>query len=303
MTTETQVLDFNALVNSIEQEAQQSVNMNEASSGGFEQTVLESGNYLGAMVEYVDLGEQEDVFQGQSKGFFPKVRLGFAVFGYVDDGAGGLKMDVDNPVIIRETLFLKRNEKANAYKAFRALNVANDPKITHFAQFFMKPFMFKVVKKQNKDKTRYYNLIELTATVPAVDGMTRQPYQLPKIDDKFKVVFLWNNPIKEMWDKLYIDGTRDDGSSKNFIQDEIASAANFHGSAVEAMLGGSELPIPTATQAAPTPPTPQPVPQPVPTPQAPTQAAPQPTPTPPVPQPPMPSLAQEVAALDDDIPF
>lgn len=270
MTTENQVLDLNSLLNDIEQEAQQAVNMNEVTAGGFDRVILETGNYLGALVEYVDLGEQEESYQGQSKGFFPKVRLGFAVFGYVDDGAGGLKMDVDNPVIIRETLFLKRNEKSNAYRAFRALNVANDPKITHFAQFFMKPFMFKVVKKQNKDKTRYYNVLDLTATAPAVDGMTRQPYQLPPIDDKFKVVFLWNNPKKEMWDKLYIDGSRDDGTSKNFIQDEIAGAANFHGSAVEVMLGGTPLPIPTATPAAPAAPTPQPTPQaPVPTPPVP----------------------------------
>lgn len=301
MTTENQVFDYNSLMNDIAQEAQQAVDMNEATAGGFDRVILETGNYLGAMVEYVDLGEQEESYQGQAKGFFPKVRLGFAVFGYVDDGAGGLKMDVDNPVIIRETMFLKRNEKSNAYRAFRSLNVANDPKITHFAQFFMRPFMFKVVKKQNKDKTRYYNVLDLTATAPAVDGMTRQPYQLPQIDDKFKVVFLWNNPKKEMWDKLYIDGARDDGSSKNFIQDEIAGAANFHGSAVEVMLGGTPLPNPTDVQAkpaAPTPPTPQPVPQPVPTPQAPTQAAPQPAP-----QPPMPSLAQVVSELDDDIPF
>lgn len=300
MTTENQVFDYNSLMNDIAHEAQQAVDMNEATAGGFDRVILETGNYLGAMVEYVDLGEQEESYQGQAKGFFPKVRLGFAVFGYVDDGAGGLKMDVDNPVIIRETMFLKRNEKSNAYRAFRSLNVANDPKITHFAQFFMRPFMFKVVKKQNKDKTRYYNVLDLTATAPAVDGMTRQPYQLPQIDDKFKVVFLWNNPKKEMWDKLYIDGARDDGSSKNFIQDEIAGAANFHGSAVEVMLGGKELPIPTATQVAPTPPTPPAPQQAVPTPQAPAQAAPQPTPQAPVP--PMPVMPS-VEDADDSIPL
>lgn len=277
MTQENTAFDFTALNAAIEAEVGQALDMNEVETGGGgNRVILESGSYLGAMVEYVDLGEQEDIYQGASKGFYPKVRLGFAVFGFKEQADGSFAMDTENPVILRESFFLKRHEKAGAYKAFQGLNIANDPNIKHFAQFFMKPFMLKVVKRQNKDKTRYYNVVDLTGTAPAVDAMTRQPYPLPDIDDKFKVVFLWNNPNKAMWDKLYIDGTRDDGSSKNFIQDEIANAANFHGSAVQLLIGGGAkpLPVPTPTATAPAAPTPQPqaaaqpqVAAPVPTPQ------------------------------------
>jgi hypothetical protein len=65
-------------------------------------------------------------------------------------------------------------------------------------------------------------------------------------------IFLFNNPTKETWDSLFIDGTREvkkDGGaiehvSKNWLQELILSATNIVGSPVEALLGGvAELPV------------------------------------------------------------
>jgi hypothetical protein len=49
-------------------------------------------------------------------------------------------------------------------------------------------------------------------------------------------VFLWDYPDLEQWDSLYIDGTRDDGTSKNYIQEKIKSAENFVGSPIYNLL-------------------------------------------------------------------
>lgn len=278
----------------INKEAAQTTDMNVASSGGFNQTILESGSYLGALVGYIDLGDQPDEYQGEVKGNFPKVRLEFAVFSYIEVD-GQMQMDTENPVILRQELFLKNNERAGSFKAFKAMNYANDPSITHFAQFLGKPFMFSVVKAVAKQSKREYNRLDLSKTAPAVDPMTRQPYALPKIDEKWITVFLWNNPIKEMWDKLYIDGTRDDGTSKNFIQDEIIGATNYHGSALQLLLEGSGQALPTPS----TEPTPAPTPEAAP--EAPQQPeAPTPVPTP-APAAPMPTPAPAVET--DDIVF
>lgn len=49
-------------------------------------------------------------------------------------------------------------------------------------------------------------------------------------------VFLWDYPDLDQWDSLYIDGTRDDGTSKNYIQEKIKSAENFKGSPIYDLL-------------------------------------------------------------------
>lgn len=220
-------------------EAEHTPDMNDVTSGGA-RVILDEGHYLGAICRYIDIGEHEDEYNGKVTGVFPKVRFGVAVFNPDEDG----NLDPDPVLVTPFPMTIKRNEKAGAYKAFRALNYQNDPKITHMAQFFLKPRFFKVTKNTSKDGKREYNGIDWTQTMPAVDPMTKRQYPLPDIPDELKVLFLWNNPDKSQWDKLHIEGERDDGTSKNFIQDEIANALNFHGSAVDLMLRGGGEPLP-----------------------------------------------------------
>lgn len=232
------------------------VDMNQASQG-FERIILETGQYLGAIVAYVDLGDQEERYKNEAKGVGPCVRLEVAVFPVGEDGTMATE-----PVLIPEReMFIKNNERAKSFRAFQALNYQNDPKFRHFAQAFMRPYLFTVTKRVSKTTNRPYNTIDWAKTQPAVDPMTRKPYTLPEVDDRFKVVFLWNNPTQEMWDKLYIEGEMEDGSSKNFIQEQIVNAKNFHGSAVDLMLRSGGKPIPNPIAAAPAEPE-QPVEQP-----------------------------------------
>src|SRR5690625_7850537 len=102
-------------------------NMNEASAGsGF--PVIESGEYLGAVVAYIDLGNHEDEYNGKVSGVFPRFKMEVAVC--QPDENRTLSPD---PVVIRDYgMFLKRNERSKAFKAFRALNYTNDPNFTHF---------------------------------------------------------------------------------------------------------------------------------------------------------------------------
>ena len=83
---------------------------------------------------------------------------------------------------------------------------------------------------------------------------------MPELDASEIKLFLWNNPTKETWDSLYIEGTKDDGKSKNWIQEDMYKAVDFPGSALDIMLNAGSVPSPAAMQtptapAAPTAPT------------------------------------------------
>ena len=237
----TQNFNINDLIAA---EAAQTTDMNDnlSGGGGGKFPVLDAGQYLGQMIGYTDMGEHEDSFDGKVTGVFPKIRLEFAVFPPREDGT----LHADDMVIVRSfDLFIKRGDRAGSTRAFRAFNHANDPKITHFAQFFGKPYLIKVTKRKSKDGKKEYNVVDLAGTQPAINPVTRAAYPVPEVDDKFKTVFLWNNPVKAMWDKLEIEGTTEDGKSRNFIQDEIVNAKNFHGSALELMLKGEGIALPT----------------------------------------------------------
>jgi hypothetical protein len=89
-------------------------------------------------------------------------------------------------------------------------------------------------------------------------------------------MFLWDYPSKEAWDSLFIEGTWDDGKSKNMLQELCMSATNFDGSPLQQMLMGGVPALPT-TPAAPTvtaPAVPQVNPPAVPSPNVVTAAAP-----------------------------
>src|SRR5699024_11741786 len=131
-------MNYADLINAEAQATAATMNMNEASQGGGFREVVPTSQYLGAMVSYVDMGEHMEEFQGQAKGPFPKIRMEVAIFKTDDSG----QLD-KNPVIIPERgMFIKRNERSKSYKAFQALNYANDPNFTHFAQAFMRPYVF-----------------------------------------------------------------------------------------------------------------------------------------------------------------
>ena len=226
-----------------------SVNMAETGTGGGgERIVLEPGNYLGRMVEYIEKGSQKNTFD-TSKPARPLCRIGFAIFPFEE--VDGVRKVSETPVFVRTSdLTISNHEKAGLKKLYNRMNYKNDATKTHVAMFLGEAFLVGVGKRQNAAKTNFYNTIDTNDIKPAIDPMSAQPYHVPQVDDKVYQVFLWDYPTQETWDALFIDGKRDDGTSRNFIQEEILGAENYEGSALQQMLEGTaSIPAPVAEEA------------------------------------------------------
>lgn len=231
------------------QSAATAVDMNEAESGGGAARIVPEGYYLGRVVEYVDLGNQPDVYEGVVKGAKPAFRLGVALF-----GDGGATDEQGNPLILRtQDMFVKRNEKAGTFLAFKTLNWKQDPAVKHFSQFLGEPFLFYVKKGVGKQSKREYNALVLNKTLPPIEPISKQFYPVPVVADDYYRLFLWDQPTLEAWNELEIKGNKEDGSSKNFIQETILSASDFQGSALQHLLASSgveyKVPEPKAAPA------------------------------------------------------
>ena len=231
MSTLSQLQDL------IKAEAAVSVNMNEEVSGGGGR-LLPKGYGFGRIVEYVDFGMQPQEYEGQAKEPAPEFRLGIAFTspGYCNEDG--------TPYLYRPySLTLSQNSKSGARKAFKALNWTNDPGITHFAQFLGKGFAFKIDQKISKSTNKPICFVDWAGTL-ACDPVSQQPYEaaIPQVPDELYTLFLWNNPTLEGWDKLYIEGTTDKGTSKNFLQETILSAKNYVGSPLELLLASNGRP-------------------------------------------------------------
>lgn len=248
MTTPNVLQNIQGLVQQAAEVA--TVDMSQTNTGGGgEQIVLEKGNYLARFIEYVEKGSQLNFFDA-SKPAAPKVRLGFAVFPF-ETRADGTRGVSDNAQFIRTSdLNISNHEKATLKGIYNRLNYRNDSTKTHVAMFLGEAFLLGIDKKQNKAKTRFYNTIDTNDIKPALDPMSGQPYAVPNVDDSAYKVFLWDNPTQETWDSLYIDGERDDGTSRNFIQEEILGATDYPGSALQQLLeGATSIPAPDAEEA------------------------------------------------------
>jgi hypothetical protein len=219
--------------------------MNEETKGGGAM-LFPSGMYLGRIVEYIDLGNQPQEFQGQAKDPAPEFRMAVALYNVPGVPAG-------EPYILRPYgLTLSQNEKSGARKAFKTLNYTQNKQITHFAQFLNEPYVFYVHEVTSKATQKKSMQIAWDKTLPPYDPVSKQPYLVPQPADDLFRVFLWDFPTAEAWNSLYIEGQTDSGKSKNFIQETILAATNFEGSALHQLLiaAGQNIPAQQAAQPA-----------------------------------------------------
>lgn len=229
MTTQFNVLaNLNSLVDAAV--ATQSVDMTQTGGGGgFEDVLLPKGDYYGHFVEYVEYGKRIPTNKGKPTGK-PAVlntRVCFIVY-----GPDGIKKRIRSwylPVF--------NSERANFKKLFDRLNYAGD--IKHAAQKLGTAWVVPVDQHTSGSGT-VINIIDYATMrpLPKFDPNTGEPIVLPELDPDDVRVFLWNNPTKETWDSLYIDGQKEDGTSKNFIQEDIMKAVDFEGSPLQQMLSG-----------------------------------------------------------------
>lgn len=221
------------------------VDMTETATGGGERVVLDTGRYLGRLVEYVEYGTQKNVFDA-AKPPRPVCRLAFAVFPFVTDPTSGARSVSKDPVMVRTSdTTISNHEKAGLKKLYNKMNWKNDASKSHVAMFLGEPFMLGVIRAKTQDGKREYNKLDTNDVSAALDPMSGQPYAVPEVQDSMYRAFFWDMPDQASWDALYIEGSTDDGKSKNFIQDTMLGAVDYAGSALEQMLTGS-LSVPVA---------------------------------------------------------
>jgi hypothetical protein len=264
--------DLNAI---IDQAANESEDLSEASKGGGGATPPAAGTCIGTLVGYIELGLR--VKKGYKGAADKKVRKAR----WIIELAGGT-----NPHTKSEdgtTTFAKRitvhtwlpekgkkpSDKSGFYKLFSAINHAKDPAIKIPAQCLGKHF--KVIVSQEKFTNESGDEIVYGSIGNAQDGFRISPARVDITDPvtdmptgEFRIInapevvssqrcFLWDYATPQMWDSLFIDGEYEaveaaDGKaarpakSKNVIQEEIKQALDWKGSKMQSLLGdGGEL--------------------------------------------------------------
>lgn len=217
--------------------------MTESVKGGSGARLLPAGYAFGRLIEYVELGKHPQEFGGKAKEPALEVQVAFALWGQ------GYQNDDGTPYVLRPFPFaVSRNEKAKAFKLFKALNWQGTS--THFAQLIGSAFLVKIVHEaKSKTDSTIVSRIDFDGFLPPLDPVTKAPYPIPEATDDLYQLFLWDYPTKEGWDSLYVDGKWDDGKSKNRVQETIMSALDFAGSPLQQLLmsaGISALPIAAA---------------------------------------------------------
>jgi hypothetical protein len=236
------------------------IDMSETSTGGGARRLFKPGYAFGRFCRYIEFGKQPQEYNGKPKDPALEFRLGFAIWG--DANPSDPRPQAERPEDFYHNLdgspsfmgtwdmALGNNEKAKAKISFDKMNYKGTAK--HFAQMLGEGFLLKidlidVAAKPNKP-AHQRNQLDLKGTLPPFDLISRAPYPIPVAPDDAYQLFLWNRPTIEGWDALKIEGTNDQGKSKNFLQDKILSAVDFIGSPLETLLRGSgaQLPSPEA---------------------------------------------------------
>lgn len=225
-------------------------------TAGFVREPAPEGKTVARLVGYVDLGKQaQRPYKGQPKPPAEEVRLTFELLSPKHikeiEVEGGEKKKIANRVTF--TIAKKFSDKAKFKKLFSKMDYGRG--IKHMSQMIGDPFIVTVVhkkvEKEGQEPRIYENLYDDSGawlieapviTDPLSGDSTAVP--VPEAIGPYQA-FFWNNPTQEMWDSLFIDGTRTvkrDGKevevSRNFVQETILKATNIEGSPLAEMLGG-----------------------------------------------------------------
>lgn len=144
------------------------------------------------------------------------------------------------PYIISIELNVGTHEKSLYGKLFRQM-AKEYPGSTHFTHLLGEAFLGTVkhrtfkrrdgsegVVAELKDESGY-TIRGTTFTDPETGELRRIKVAEPISEPR---VFVWDYATEEYWDSLFIDGTYDNGDSKNKFQERIKAADNFIGSPI-----------------------------------------------------------------------
>ena len=247
-------MDIKALVNAAKEMEDQSV----ATSGDYEYTPPAKGRTIGRFIEYIELGKHVEMYEGKPKPAAELVRVTFELL-HPEKNIREIEVDGGKKKVadrLSVTMPKKMSEKAKFFKLFKAMTYGRT-EITHMAEMLGEAFILNV-SHYEKDlgggkKRIYANLYEASVwgvyaprNEDALSGqVTDISSHVPAALSPLRI-FLWNQPTKETWDSLFIDGTnevkKEDGTvtqeSKNWLQERIMSATDFGGSRLQQMVAG-----------------------------------------------------------------
>lgn len=236
--------DYKSMVDAYVDE--ENVDQNEASASGGSIAPPAEGRAYCRIVEYIELGQHLGTYQGK-----PKTKPDTNVRIVIElSGKKYPPIELEDGTTTPQKLFLSLNQSANEksrfYKLFRVLNGMYGDKYKHFAQMAADNVSFIAVishrsSGEGKDAKVYPNiwkdgawqlqsLVKYDADGEPDGFLTVAPATTPT------TIFLFNRPDLRDWAQIFIDGQRDDGTSKNWIQEHIMEAVNFEGSPLQALL-------------------------------------------------------------------
>lgn len=253
-------MSINQSIKDLANQAAQYQNQSETKSGGdFEFKLPPAGKTIGRLIEYIELGPQKQApYQGKPKPDAEKVRLTFELL-HPNKNFTTIQTD-DGEKTFTDTISLEikisLSGKSSFKKLFNKMLYGRDG-ITHMAQMLGDAFVIGVYHNKSADGKKEYANINPASDDGAPEYDISAPYILDPLTEETKPIpvqentrplriFLWNNPNKECWDSLFIDGERevkdDKGNvtkvSKNWLQERIIGSPAFEGSALHQMIGG-----------------------------------------------------------------
>ena len=186
-------------------------------------------------VGYVELGDQVETYMGAPR-VRPKVALTFELSGKrhppvtLEDGTV-------LPRRLKIELTQSLSERATLFQLFRTMN--HSGQASHIAQLLGDAFVGRVYHHTFTDAKG--NERKIARLKPKGGTYSIQPPFYENEDGETKeyrvdeplseaMMFFWDTPDLEMWDSLYIDGTWNDGRSRNVVQESLRRAVNWEGS-------------------------------------------------------------------------
>lgn len=218
------------------QKAQKQQDLTKESTGG-EYSPPEKGVPGLRFVGYIETGKVNGEFKGKPK-VTDKATLLFELHGKRwPVGENG------NPTLIAVKLNKGTSAKSQYIKLFKAMNYAGNA--TTFVELLGDAFIGNISHYEGNDGKTYATLKDdatgvFTVRAPFTENEEGESIarKVPEALSDIKC-FLWNDPDKDQWDSIFIDGEYDDGTSKNKFQKAIRDAVNFEGSPIEALLEGA----------------------------------------------------------------
>lgn len=264
--------DLSAIV---EQAANESVDMSEASKGGGGATPPAAGVCIATLVGYIEKGTR--IKKGYKGAADKKMRKATWIIELAGGSNPHTKTEGDNPVTIAKRININTwlpapgkapNAKSGFYKVFSAFNADKTAKIP--AQCLGRHVKVNVSVEEFTNESG--EVIKYGSVGNAQDGFRITPAQIDLTDDagmptgQVKLIpappvvstircFLWDYATKEMWDSLFIEGEYEaveakegqaarPAKTKNVIQEEIKTALDWVGSPMYNILtAGGDLDV------------------------------------------------------------